>query len=327
MLRSGAENDRNGQRFVAPAGGAGGCESPSRDRPMSVHRCGTIGIAGRPNTGKSSLLNRLVGEKVSIVSAKPQTTRHLVTGILTRPDCQYVFVDAPGQQTGARSTLDRRLNRRATEAARDADVALFVVEALRFTPEDRASLERIPKEQRVIAAVNKIDLLKSPSALIPYLDRLSKSREFAAIVPVSAKSGKNIPALLEALREALPEAEAMYPPDQLTDRDERFFAAELLREKIFDEMGQELPYRCEVVIESFKEEGRLRRIEATILVERDSQKPIVLGAGGERLKRMATAARKDMEKLFGGKVYLGTWVKVRKAWTDDARVLRQLGYE
>jgi GTPase len=294
---------------------------------MSAHRCGTIGIAGRPNTGKSSLLNRLVGEKVSIVSAKPQTTRHLVTGILTRPDCQYVFVDAPGQQTGARSTLDRRLNRRATEAARDADVALFVVEALRFTPEDRASLERIPKEQRVIAAVNKIDLLKSPSALIPYLDRLSKSREFAAIVPVSAKTGKNIPALLEALREGLPEAEAMYPPDQLTDRDERFFAAELLREKIFDEMGQELPYRCEVVIESFKEEGRLRRIEATILVERDSQKPIVLGAGGERLKRMASAARKDMEKLFGGKVYLGTWVKVRKAWTDDARVLRQLGYE
>jgi GTP-binding protein Era len=292
-----------------------------------TQRCGTIGIAGRPNTGKSSLLNRLVGEKVSIVSAKPQTTRHLVTGILTRPDCQYVFVDAPGQQTGARSTLDRRLNRRATEAARDADVALFVVEALRFTPEDRASLERIPKEQRVIAAVNKIDLLKSPSALIPYLDRLSKSREFAAIVPVSAKTGKNIPALLEALREGLPEAEAMYPPDQLTDRDERFFAAELLREKIFDEMGQELPYRCEVVIESFKEEGRLRRIEATILVERDSQKPIVLGAGGERLKRMASAARKDMEKLFGGKVYLGTWVKVRKAWTDDARVLRQLGYE
>jgi GTP-binding protein Era len=292
-----------------------------------THRCGTIGIAGRPNTGKSSLLNRLVGEKVSIVSAKPQTTRHLVTGILTRPDCQYVFVDAPGQQTSARSTLDRRLNRRATEAARDADVALFVVEALRFTPEDRASLERIPKEQRVVAAVNKIDLLKSPSALIPYLDRLSKSREFVAIVPVSAKTGKNVPALLEALCEALPEAEAMYPPDQLTDRDERFFAAELLREKIFEEMGQELPYRCEVVIESFKEEGRLRRIEATILVERDSQKPIVLGAGGERLKRMASAARKDMEKLFGGKVYLGAWVKVRKAWTDDARVLRQLGYE
>ena len=294
---------------------------------MSEHRCGTIGIAGRPNTGKSSLLNRLVGQKVSIVSSKPQTTRHLVTGILSKPDCQYVFVDAPGQQASARSTLHRRLNRRATEAARDADVALFVVEALRFTPEDKLALERIPEAQRVVAAVNKIDTLKNPSQLIPYLDRLSKTREFAAIVPVSAKTGKNIPELLAALREALPEAPAMYPPDQLTDRDERFFAAELLREKLFEQMGAELPYRCEVVIDSFKEEGRLRRIEATILVERDSQKPIVLGPGGERLKRMASAARKDMEKLFGGKVYLGTWVKVRKSWTDDARVLRQLGYE
>jgi GTP-binding protein Era len=292
-----------------------------------THRCGTVSLVGRPNTGKSSLLNRLVGEKVSIVSAKPQTTRHLVTGILTRPECQYIFVDAPGQQARARNTLNRRLNRRATEAARDADVALFVVEALRFGPEDHAVLEKIPATQRIIAAVNKIDTLKNPAQLIPYLDRLSKTRDFSAIVPVSAKTGKNIPELLNALREALPEGAAAYPPDQLTDRDERFFAAELLREKLFDEMGEDMPYRCEVVIDSFKEEGRLRRIEATILVERDSQKPIVLGAGGERLKRMASAARKDMEKLFGGKVYLGTWVKVRKAWTDDARVLRQLGYE
>jgi GTP-binding protein Era len=291
------------------------------------HRCGTIGIAGRPNTGKSSLLNRLVGEKLSIVSSKPQTTRHLVTGIVTQPDCQYIFVDAPGQQTRAGNTLHRRLNRRATEAARDADLALFVVEALRFTPEDRAALDKIPDTQRVVAAVNKIDIVKDRSQLIPYLDRLSRTRDFAAIVPISAKTGKNIGELLRVLREALPEAPAAYPPDQLTDRDERFFAAELLREKLFEEMGQEMPYRCEVVIDSFKEEGRLRRIEATILVERESHKPIVLGARGERLKRMATRARKDMEKLFGGKVYLGTWVKVRKSWTDDARVLRQLGYE
>ena len=291
------------------------------------HRCGTIGMAGRPNTGKSSLLNRIIGEKLSIVSPKPQTTRHLVTGILTRPECQYVFVDAPGGQAGAKSVLHRRLNRRATEAARDADVALFVVEALRFGPDDKLVLERIPAEQSVIAAVNKIDLLKSDSLLIPFLDRLSKTRNFVAIVPVSARTGRNVPELLAALREALPEGPAAYPPDQLTDRGERFFAAELLREKLFGEMGEELPYRCEVVIESFKEEGRLRRIEATILVERESQKPIVLGARGERLKRMASAARRDMEKLFGGKVYLGTWVKVRKAWTDDARVLRQLGYE
>jgi len=291
------------------------------------HRCGTVGIAGRPNTGKSSLLNRLVGEKLSIVSPKPQTTRHLVTGILTQPGCQYVFVDAPGQQSQSRSALHRRLNRRATQAAREADVALFLVEAGRFTPEDRAVLEAIPASQTVVAVVNKVDRVKKHADLIPFLERLSSTRDFAAIVPVSAKTGKNIPALLEALREVLPEGPAAYPPDQLTDRDERFFAGELLREKLFQEMGEELPYRCEVLIDSFKQEGRLRRIEATILVERDSQKAIVVGAGGARLKKMASAARKDMERLFGGKVYLGTWVKVRKAWTDDARVLRQLGYE
>jgi GTP-binding protein Era len=292
-----------------------------------THRCGTIGLAGRPNTGKSSLLNRLVGQKLSIVSARPQTTRHLVTGIVTQPDCQYVFVDAPGQQARSRSVLNRALNRRATQAARDADVALFMVEALRFTPEDRRVLDAIPAEQKLIAVVNKIDTVKRQADLIPFLHRLSQTRTFQAVVPVSAKTGRNIPELLKALREALPEAPAAYPPDQLTDRDERFFAAELLREKLFEQMGEELPYRCEVLIDSFREEGRLRRIEATILVERASQKAIVVGAGGERLKRMASAARKDMEKLFGAKVYLGTWVKVRKAWTDDARVLRQLGYE
>ena len=294
---------------------------------MKVRRCGTVGIAGRPNTGKSSLLNRLIGEKLSIVSAKPQTTRHLITGILTREDCQYIFVDAPGQQTRSRSVLHRALNRRATEAARDADVALFVLEVQRFGPEDRVALERIPLQQKVVAVVNKIDLVKNSSSLIPFIDRLSKVREFHAIVPVSAKTGKNMAELLQVLREALPEGPAAYPAEQLTDRDERFFAAELLREKLFAELAEELPYRCEVMIESFKEEGRLRRIEATILVERESQKLIVLGARGERLKRMASAARKDMERLFEGKIYLGVWVKVRRAWTDDVRVLRQLGYE
>jgi len=294
---------------------------------MSAHRCGTIGLVGRPNTGKSSLLNRLVGEKLSIVSARPQTTRHLVTGILTQPDCQYVFVDSPGMPPRLKNVLQRALNRRVTEAARDVDVVLFVLEALRFSPEDRAALERIPAEQKVIAVVNKVDLIKNSALLIPFLDRLSKIRAFHALVPVSAKTGKNLGELLRVVRGALPEGPAAYPADQLTDRDERFFAAELLREKLFEELGQELPYRCEVVIESFKQEGRLRRVEATILIERASQKPIVLGTAGERLKRMASAARKDMERRFGGKVYLGTWVKVRRAWTDDARVLRQLGYE
>ncbi len=298
---------------------------------MSTHRAGTIGIVGRPNTGKSSLLNRIVGQKLSIVSPRAQTTRHLVTGILTREDAQYVFVDAPGQQLKARSTLQRALNRRATEAGRDADVALFVVEALRFTPEDRAALERIPESQTVIAVVNKIDELKSREAMIPYLERLAKARDFHAVVPVSAHTGKNVEELLRTVREALPEGPDIYPEDQLTDKDERFFAAELLREQLFEQMGEELPYRCEVVIESFKDEGRperpFRRIEAMILVERDSQKAMVIGAGGAKLKQMATVARKEMEKLFGGKVYLGVWVKVRKSWTDDARVLKQLGYE
>jgi GTP-binding protein Era len=294
---------------------------------LSGHRCGTIGLVGRPNTGKSSLLNRLVGQKLSIVSPKPQTTRHLLNGILTLPGCQYVFVDSPGVPSEPKNVLHRALNRRATEAARDVDVAVFVVEATRFTPEDRAALERMPEGQTVVAAVNKIDLVRKHADLIPFLDRLSKSYAFHAVVPLSARTGRNLPEFLRVLREALPEGPAAYPKDQLTDRDERFFAAELLREKIFEQLDQELPYRCEVVIDSFKEEGRLRRIEATILVERESQKAIVLGAGGERLKRMATAARKDMEKLFGGKVYLGTWIKVRKSWTDDARVLKQLGYE
>jgi GTP-binding protein Era len=293
---------------------------------VTSHRCGTIGLVGRPNTGKSSLLNRLVGEKLSIVSARPQTTRHLVSGILTRPGCQYIFVDSPGNPPRLRSVLHKVLNRRVAEAAQ-ADVVLYVVEALRFGPEDRAALERIPGGQKVIAVANKVDTLRRKEELIPFLERLSRTREFAALVPVSARTGKNIPELLRVLAEALPEAPAAYPEEQLTDRDERFFAAEMLREKLFEALGEELPYRCDVAIDSFKEEGRLRRIEASILVERDSQKAIVLGTKGERLKGMATAARKDLERLFGGKVYLGVWVKVRRAWTDDARVLRQLGYE
>ena len=293
---------------------------------MAAHRCGTVGIAGRPNTGKSSLLNRLIGQKLAIVSAKPQTTRHLVSGVLTVPGCQYVFVDSPGMLSGHRNSLQRTLDRRATEAARDCDVVLFVVEALHFGPDDRAALERVAAEQAVVVVVNKVDLVKRQSQLIPFLERLARLREFRAVVPVSARTGRNVPELLEVLRQALPEGPAAYPPDQLTDRDERFFAAELLREKLFRTLGAELPYRCEVVIDSFKEEGDLRRIEATILVERQSQKGIVVGRRGEALKAMASEARRDMERLFGGKVYLGVWVKVRRGWTDDARALRELGY-
>jgi len=293
---------------------------------MSAFRCGTVAIAGRPNTGKSSLLNKLVGHKIAIVSPKAQTTRRTVTGILTTPACQYVFVDLPGYQTKHASVLNRALNRQATEGARACDVTVFVVEALRLSEADREVLARIPEAQQLVAAVNKIDLVRNRLELLPFIERLQKERRFAAIVPVSARSGKNLPELLRVIEGLLPEGPAAYPADQLTDKDERFFAAEILREKLFQLLGEELPYRCEVTIESFKEEGRLRRIEATIWVERESQKAIVIGGGGALLKRISTAARKDMERLFGGKVYLGTWVKLRRDWTGDARMLRQLGY-
>jgi len=296
-------------------------------------RCGTIALAGRPNAGKSSLLNRLVGQKIAIVSPKAQTTRHPVAGVLTEGDCQFVFLDLPGYQTRHVNGLNRSLNRRASEGARDCDVTVLVLEAGRYGAADREVLERIPAEQRVVAAINKIDLLEDSAEVLPLLERLQKERSFAALVPVSARTGKNVPELLKVLREQLPEGPFAYPADQLTDRDERFFAAEIVREKLFLLLGQDLPYRCEVTVDSFKEEGRrpkessFRRIEATVWVERDSQKPIVLGAGGSLLKRIGTAARRDMERLFGGKVYLGLWVKVRRDWTSDPRLLRQLGYQ
>jgi GTP-binding protein Era len=293
---------------------------------VSTFRCGTVAIAGRPNTGKSSLLNKLIGQKIAIVSPKAQTTRRTVTGIFTTPSCQYVFVDLPGYQTRHVNVLNRALNRQATEGARDCDVAVFVVEALRYGTEDREVLARIPEEQRVVLAVNKIDLVKNRLELLPFIEQVRKERAFTAIVPVSARSGRNLPELLKVVEDLLPVGPAAYPADQLTDKDERFFASEILREKLFQMLGEELPYRCDVAIESFKEEGRLRRIEATIWVERDSQKAIVIGAKGEQLKRISSAARRDMERLFDGKVYLGVWVKVKRDWTGDARLLKQLGY-
>ena len=293
---------------------------------MSAFRCGTVALAGRPNTGKSSLLNKMVGHKLAIVSPKAQTTRHSVNGILTTADCQYVFVDLPGYQTKHPSVLNRSLNRQATEGARDCDIVVFVLEATRFGAPDREVLARIPAGQRIVAAVNKVDLLTHQLELLPFLGRLQKARDFAAIVPVSARSGRNLPELLRVLAGLLPEGPAAYPANQLTDRDERFFAAEILREKLFLLLGEELPYRCDVSLESFKNEGRLRRIEATIWIERESQKPIVIGAKGALLKRVSSAARRDMEQLFGGKVYLGVWVKVKRDWTGDERLLRQLGY-
>lgn len=293
---------------------------------MNAFRCGTVALAGRPNTGKSSLLNRLVGHKLAIVSRKAQTTRHAVTGILTTDDCQFVFVDLPGYQTRHADALNRALNRTATEGARDADVTLFVVEALRFGPADRAVLARVPESGSLVAVLNKVDLVKRQLELLPFIQELQQVRSFAAVVPVSARTGRNLPELLRVVRGILPEGPAAYPAEQLTDRDERFFAAEILREKLFRVLGQELPYRCDVVVDSFKQESRLRRIEASIWVERDSQKAIVIGAAGANLKRISSAARRDLEALFGGPVYLGAWVKVKRDWTRDPRLLRRLGY-
>jgi GTP-binding protein Era len=293
---------------------------------MSDFRSGTVGLVGRPNTGKSSLLNRLVGQKLAIVSPREQTTRHLLTGVLTTADCQYAFVDSPGFQTRHRNLLNRSLNRRAGEAARDVDVVAFVLEALHLDSADRQALAKVPEAMPLVAVVNKVDLVRPQAKLLPFLERVARERKFDAIVPVSASTGRNVPELLRVLREHLPESAAHYPSDQLTDRDERFFAAELLREKIFRLLGEELPYRCEAVVDSFREEGRLRRIEATLWVERESHKPIVIGKQGATLKRISTEARKDMERLYGGKVFLQVWVKVRRRWTDDERLLRQLGY-
>ncbi|MDH4093952.1 MAG: GTPase Era [Betaproteobacteria bacterium] len=293
---------------------------------MSAFRSGSVGLLGRPNTGKSSLLNRLLGQKLAIVSPRAQTTRHLLTGILTGPDYQIAFVDAPGFQIRHRNLLNRSLNRRAGEAARDADVVAFVVEALRFNEQDRAALGRAPEGRPVVAVVNMIDKVRPASRLLPYLARLAALHPFAAVVPVSAVTGRNVGELLRVLRELLPEGPPQYPAEQLTDRDERFFAAELLREKLFRQLGEELPYHCEVRIDTFREEGRLRRIDATLWVEREAHRPIVLGAGGARLKRIATDARRDMERMFGGKVFLQVWVKVRPRWSEDPRLMRELGY-
>jgi GTPase len=293
---------------------------------MTPFRSGSVGLVGRPNTGKSSLLNRLLGQKLAIVSPREQTTRHVLTGVLTTVDCQYALVDSPGYQTRHRNLLNRSLNRRAGEAARDVDVVAFVVEALRFDAADREALSRVPAGRPAVAVVNKVDQVRPPSRLLPFVERLARERAFEAIVPVSAATGRNVPELLRVLRELLPAGPAMYPADQLTDRDERFFAAELLREKLFRLLGEELPYSCEVTIEGFREEGRLRRIDATIWVERDGHKPIVLGAGGAMLKRISTEARKDMERMFGGKVFLQAWVKVKRGWSEDPRLLRALGY-
>jgi GTP-binding protein Era len=290
-------------------------------------RCGTIAIIGRPNVGKSTLLNHLVGEKISITSRKAQTTRHRITGILTGADTQYIFVDTPGFQTRNASVLNRLMNRSITQALQDVDAILVVIDAVRISREDRQVFALLPPGRPVVLAANKIDRLADKKLLLPLLAQLQSEGGFAEIVPVSAKSGEQAPALLQALRRHLPRQPAIYQAGEFTDRSERFLAAELVREKLFRQLGDELPYGASTTVEKFETEGRLRRIHVAIIVDKASHKAMVIGKGGEKLKLIGTDARRDMEKLFGGKVYLQIWVKVKHGWTDDARTLKSLGYE
>ncbi len=288
---------------------------------------GFIAIVGRPNVGKSTLLNHLVGQKVSITSRKAQTTRHRITGILTEERTQFVFVDTPGFQTQHLNTLNRGLNRVVSSSLRDVNVVLFVIEARHFDERDRQVMQLLPKHAPVLLVINKVDYMSDKSELLPFIQDIAKEREFAAIVPVSARQDKQLDTLLDAIRPFLPEGKKIYPEDEITDRNERFLAAELLREKVFRFTGEELPYSVSVIIEQFKMDGKLRRIHAAILVDKDAHKAMLLGKNGEKMKEIATQARLDMEKLFDGKVYLEVWVKVRSGWADDARVLKSLGYE
>ena len=288
-------------------------------------RCGAIALIGRPNVGKSTLLNALLGQKLSITSRKPQTTRHCLRGVLTTKTAQFIFVDTPGFQSRHRGALNRVMNRAVRGTLESVDVSALVVEAMRFEAEDRALLKLARAGTPLVLVVNKIDL-SDPQGLLPFLKKAECEAEFSEIVPVSARRRKGLDELLHAIERHLPEQPAIYPEHDFTDRNERFLAAELIREKLFRSLGEELPYSSGVEIEKFEEQGSLRRIHATIVVGKEGHKAIIIGTRGEKLKEIATAARLDMEKLFGGKVYLEVWVRVRSGWTDDEASVRRMGY-
>jgi GTP-binding protein Era len=296
------------------------------EREGGEFRCGLVAIVGRPNVGKSTLVNRLVGERVTITSRKAQTTRHRVSGIVTSAEAQFVFVDTPGFQTKHRSVLNDRMNRTVTQSIADVDAALLVVEAGRTTDADRAVIRLLPPGTPALAAQNKLDRLKDRNALLPQMAELAALHRFAAIVPVSAEKGEGVAALLAAAREFLPVGEPLFDVDAITDRDERFLAAEFVREKIFRLLGEEVPYATAVAIEHFVHEEKVRRIHATVYVDRDNQRAILLGAGGAQMKAIASAARADMERLFGGPVFLAVQVRVRRGWADDDAQLARFGY-
>jgi len=293
----------------------------------AAQRCGLVAIVGRPNVGKSTLLNALVGQKVSITSAKAQTTRHRITGIRTVDDTQFVFVDTPGFQTKHAAPLNRTLNRTVTGVLGDVDVVLFVVEAGRFGLDDAKVLALIDAGKPVFLIANKLDTVVRRADLAPWLKGMQERHPFAEFVPLSAKKDADVQRLLDIVKPYLPVQPWFHEEDALTDRTDKFLASEIIREKLFRLTGDELPYTSTVVIDKFEEEGNLRRIAATIVVERDSHKGIVIGNGGERLKRIGSEARQELEKLMDAKVFIELWVKVRSGWADDEAHLRSYGYE
>ncbi len=291
------------------------------------YRCGFIAIVGRPNVGKSTLLNHLLGQKLSITSRKPQTTRHKILGIVTQNNVQAIYVDTPGMHKRETRAINRYMNKEAQSALKDVDLILFVVDGLKWTPDDDLVLEKLQyTDTPVILVLNKVDTVADKAVLLPYVETLSQKRNFSEIIPLSALKGHNLATLHELVGRYLPFAPPMYGEDQITDRSQRFLASEIIREKIMRQMGDEVPYDLTVQIEGFKIEGNLYRIDATILVERDGQKAIVIGEGGQKLKSIGKSARLDMEKLFDAKVMLTLWVKVKGGWSDDERALKSLGY-
>lgn len=292
-----------------------------------VQRCGYVAIVGRPNVGKSTLLNHILGQKLAITSRKPQTTRHTMLGIKTEGDNQAVYVDTPGLHKENEKALNRYMNKTATNALRDVDVVVFVVDRNRWTEEDELVLEKIKlSKEPVIVAVNKIDRLEDKKELLSHLEWLHAQLPDAQIVPISSLHSQNLETLEKLINQCLPEGEHFYPEDQLTDRSSRFLAAEIVREKITRQLGAELPYQVNVEVEQFKQQGAVLHIHALILVERDGQKKILIGDKGERIKRIGQEARIDMETLFDSKVMLNLWVKVKRGWSDDERAMRSLGY-
>ncbi len=292
--------------------------------------CGFVAIVGRPNVGKSTLMNRILGQKISITSRRPQTTRHQVMGIKTVDETQFIYVDTPGihlQTRDRNKAINRFMNQAASQALRDVDCVVFLVDRTRWTEEDQIVLDKLTHvEAPVILAVNKVDWLEDKTTLLPWLESLSARREFAAILPISAKHGTNVPELEGEVGKRLPEGVHYFPDDQITDKSQRFLAAELVREKVMRQLGDELPYQMTVEIEEFRDEGKVIHISALMLVERQGQKKILIGDKGERIKKIGIEARQEMERAFDSKVMLNLWVKVKRGWSDDDRALKSLGY-